>query len=265
MSAPLLQIQGLTISYATRGVERCVVEGADLSLQAGQCLGLVGESGSGKTQLLLSILGLLPAVAQVRGSIRYRDTELLGQPPVILNRIRGARIAMVFQNPLAALNPYRRIGDQLAEVVRVHRGDSRAAAMSRAIEMLEAVHLSDPARRARQYPHELSGGMRQRAVLAMALMAEPDLILADEPTTALDVTVQAQILELLRELRRTRGITLLLVTHDLGVVAQLADQVAVMQSGRIVEHNDVESLFDTPTHPYTRALLQAAPRLIEPA
>jgi oligopeptide transport system ATP-binding protein len=221
----------------------------------------VGESGSGKTALLLAILGLLPSHARVRGSIRYRGSELLELDAARLNDIRGAHIAMVFQDPMSALNPYMRVIDQLSEVPRVHGGMSRRAAEQRALEMLEAVHLGEAERRARQYPHELSGGMRQRVMIAMALIAQPDIVLADEPTTALDVTVQAQILSLLQEMRERTGAALVLVTHDLGVVAQLADRVGVMHGGRIVEQAECEQLFSHPHHPYTQALLRAIPRL----
>src|SRR5208283_723345 len=200
-------------------------------IKAGECLGIVGESGSGKTQLLLSILGLLPPQAHIAGSIRYQGAELLGMPADQLNRIRGARIAMIFQDPMTALNPYLRVLEQLSEVARLHDGLSRSAAEARALGIIEAVHIGEPARRARQYPHELSGGMRQRIMVAMALMAEPEIILADEPTTALDVTVQAQVLALLQEVRERTGAALVLVTHDLGVVAQLADRIGVMRAG----------------------------------
>jgi oligopeptide transport system ATP-binding protein len=257
----LLQIRALTVGYSTPQGAVSAVAGVDLDVAAGECVGIVGESGSGKTQLLLSILGLLPPQAHIGGSVRYRGTELLGLNASALNRIRGARIAVVFQDPMTALNPYLRVSEQLAEVARLHCGLSRRAAAQRAVEMIEAVHIGEPARRARQYPHELSGGMRQRIMIAMALMAEPEIILADEPTTALDVTVQAQVLSLLQELRERTGAALVLVTHDLGVVAQLADRVGVMRAGRIVELAGCEELFARPSHPYTRALLAAVPRL----
>jgi len=262
MSGPaLLQIRSLSLDYPTaRGAFPALHE-FDLDLAAGECLGIVGESGSGKTGLLLAIMGLLARSARVTGSIRYRGQELLGLEPSRLNAIRGARISMVFQDPMSALNPYMRVLDQLSEIPRVHGGMARRAAERRALEMLEAVHIGEPERRARQYPHELSGGMRQRVMIAMALMAEPEIVLADEPTSALDVTVQAQILALLQELRQRTGAALVLVTHDLGVVAQLADRVAVMQSGRMLELADCEQLFRQPQHAYTRSLLAAIPRL----
>jgi ABC-type glutathione transport system ATPase component len=262
MSAqPLLQIRNLSVSYPGAHGSIPALAGVSLEVAAGECVGLVGESGSGKTALLLAILGLLPTSAQVRGSIRYRGGELLGLDAAHLNAVRGARIAMVFQDPMTALNPYMRVLDQLSEVPRAHAGVSRRAAEQRALEMIEAVHIGEPERRARQYPHELSGGMRQRIMIAMALIAEPDIVLADEPTTALDMTVQAQILALLQEMRERTGAALVLVTHDLGVVAQLADRVGVMRAGAILEQAECQQLFSQPQHPYTRALLQAMPRL----
>jgi len=261
---PILQIRDLNVSYP--GAHGCftVLSELNLEVSAGECLGVVGESGSGKTALLLAILGLLPKHAAVRGSICYRGGELLGLEAARLNAIRGARIAMVFQDPMSALNPYMRVIDQLSEVPRVHSGMSRPEARRRALAMLEAVHIGEPERRAWQYPHELSGGMRQRVMIAMALIAEPDIVLADEPTTALDVTVQAQILSLLQEMRERTGAALVLVTHDLGVVAQLADRVGVMRGGQILEQAECEQLFSHPQHPYTQALLSAMPRLQYP-
>jgi len=258
---PVLQIRGLTVRHDTPGGSVVAVAGVDLDIAGGECLGIVGESGSGKTQLLLSILGLLPPQAHVGGSILYRGTELLGLPVRELNRIRGARIAMIFQDPMTALNPYLRVLDQLCEVAQLHHGLTRQAAEQRALGMIEAVHIGEPARRARQYPHELSGGMRQRIMVAMALMAEPEIILADEPTTALDVTVQAQVLALLQEIRERTGAALVLVTHDLGVVAQLADRIGVMRAGNLVELASCDALFATPRHPYTQALLRALPSM----
>jgi oligopeptide transport system ATP-binding protein len=230
-----LQIRALSVSYATDHGRIEAVRALDVDAAAGEFLGIVGESGSGKTQLLLSILGLSAARAELRGSIRYRGRELLNLDTAAFNQVRGNRISMVFQDPMTALNPYLRVGRQITEVLQVHRGASARAAAQRAIEMLQSVHIPDAASRMRQYPHELSGGMRQRVMIAMALVAEPEILLADEPSTALDVTVQAQILSLFQELRARTGTAIVLVTHDLGVIAEVADRVAVMYAGRIVE------------------------------
>ncbi len=262
---PLLCLAGVSVCYPAPTGSLQAVRDVDLTLHPGEVLGIAGESGSGKTQLMLSILGLNGPRAELSGSVRYRGRELLGLPAAELNEVRGARIAMVFQDPATALNPYMTVGRQLAEVLRVHAAAGKREAQERACEMLEAVQVGDPRRRLRQYPHELSGGMRQRVVIAMALMASPDVLLADEPTTALDVTVQAQILELLRQLREQRGIAMLLVTHDMGVIAELADRVAVMYAGRLVEQAGLQELFDDPRHPYTEALQHCVPRLDGPA
>jgi oligopeptide transport system ATP-binding protein len=228
---------------------------------AGECLGLVGESGSGKSQLFLSILRLLARNGRASGSAHFDGIDLLTCTHQELNRIRGARIGFVFQDPLTALTPHRTIGEQIAEVLMVHRGVTRRAARSRALEMLERVQMSDAPRRSRQYPHELSGGQRQRALIAIALACEPALLIADEPTTALDVTIQAQLLELFRQLKHDSRLAILLITHDLGVVAGLADRVAVMYAGQIVEEAPASDLYRSPCHPYTDNLLRATPRL----
>jgi oligopeptide/dipeptide ABC transporter ATP-binding protein len=241
------------------------VAGADLSLAAGECLGIVGESGSGKSQLLQAILGLSPEQALVGGDILYRGRQLLGMPGHELNRIRGRRIAMIFQDPMTALNPCLRVGTQIEEVARWHLRATRREAQRRALELLAALHISDPERFLRRYPHELSGGMRQRAMIAMALIGEPEVLLADEPTTALDVTVQAQILRVLAQIRERTGIAIMLVTHDMGVVAEIADRVTVMYAGRVVESGTVHALFDDPRHPYTEALQACVPRPDRPA
>jgi oligopeptide/dipeptide ABC transporter ATP-binding protein len=261
---PLLQIRALSISYpGDRGPIHAVRE-LDLDLTPGECLGVVGESGSGKTQLLLSVLGLAGPNARISGSIRYRGRELIGQSAAALNQVRGARISMVFQDPMTALNPYLQIGVQIAEVLRQHRSTDEAAAGRRAIELLESLHVPQAAARMKQYPHELSGGMRQRVMIAMALIAEPEIVLADEPSAALDVTIQAQLLAVLREVRARTGTSIVLVTHDLGVTAELADRVAVMYAGRVVEQAPVGELFAHPRHPYTQALQNSIPRLDVP-
>ncbi|WP_058046166.1 ABC transporter ATP-binding protein [Streptomyces roseifaciens] len=236
------------------------VRGVDLTLNRGEVLGLVGESGSGKSTVALAAMGLLPRTARVRGSVLAGGTEMLGAGEKALSRLRGSRVAMVFQDPLSALTPVHRIGDQIAEAVRIHQDVTRDQARRRAVELLDLVGIPDPARRARAYPHEFSGGMRQRAMIAMAVANDPDVILADEPTTALDVTVQAQILDVLRTARRETGAALLLVSHDLGVIAGMADRVAVMYAGRVVESAPVDELFAAPRMPYTIGLLGAVPR-----
>jgi oligopeptide/dipeptide ABC transporter ATP-binding protein len=250
----LLEIRALRVGYPTPAGWLRAVDGVDVDLAPGEFLGVVGESGSGKTQLLLAILGLNAPGARIEGSVRYRGQELVGAGERPLARLRGARIALIFQDSMTALNPYLTVGTQLCEGLRHHQGASRAAARRRAFELLEAVRIAEPARRFEQYPHELSGGMRQRIVIAMALACEPDILLADEPTTALDVTVQAQILELLRELRTRTRVAVMLVTHDLGVIAEVADRVLVMYAGRVVEESDVRRLIDDARHPYTQAL-----------
>jgi len=261
-ATPLLEVRDLVVEFATqRGMVRAV-DGIDLTLGAGATLGLVGESGCGKSVTSLAILGLLDGNARVRsGSIRFEGRDLLTLDEPAMRRMRGARIAMIFQEPMTSLNPVFTVGAQIAETLRVHRGLDRKAAWARAVELMQLVEIPDPERRARAYPHELSGGMRQRVMIAIAISCEPALLIADEPTTALDVTIQAQILDLLRGLRERLGMGLLLITHDLGVVAAEADEVAIMYAGRIVERAPTTALFANPAHPYTRALLASLPRL----
>ncbi|MCM2311061.1 MAG: ABC transporter ATP-binding protein [Steroidobacteraceae bacterium] len=263
MDTALLEIRNLAVDFATpRGTVQAV-RGVSLEVQRGECLAVVGESGSGKSQLFLGCLGLLAARGSVRGVARFDGRDLLGPDRSLLDEVRGTRVALVFQDPMNALTPHLTIGRQLTEVV-LDRGLLDAdGARARSLEVLRAVRLPDPEARLRQYPHELSGGQRQRVAIAMALMTRPDLIVADEPTTALDVTVQAQVLDVLRE-ARDRGLALVLITHDLGVVAGIADRVAVMYAGRIVEVAPVRALFAAPAHPYTAALLASVPRLDTP-
>jgi oligopeptide/dipeptide ABC transporter ATP-binding protein len=261
---PLVSLRGLTLAYPHEGSSQPVLLGVDLRLEAGECLGVVGESGSGKSQLLLALLGLSGPGAQLAGSARYRGTELVGATPATLAGLRGRRIALVFQDALSALNPYLTIGAQLCESLAHHLRLGRSAARQRAIELLASVQLDQPALHLGQYPHELSGGMRQRVLLAIALSGEPELLLLDEPTTALDVTVQAQLLALLRELRARTGIAMVFVSHDLGVLAGIADRVAVMYAGRIVEEAAAAQLYARPLHPYTGGLLRSLPRLDQP-
>jgi ABC-type dipeptide/oligopeptide/nickel transport system ATPase component len=258
----LLEVRQLSVSYPGSDGKVCAVREVDLDVRAGECLSVVGESGSGKTQLLWATLGLCGPRAAVTGSVRYRGQQLLGLQSAALNQVRGRRIALVSQDPATALNPYMRTGQQITEVLQAHSNVRRGEAERRAIGLLESLHMPDPAQRMRLYPHQLSGGMRQRVAIAMAMIAEPELLLADEPTTALDVTVQAQILSLFAQLRE-RGTAIVLVTHDLGVVAQLADRVAVMNAGRVVEQAAVHSLFARPQHPYTQALLRSSAHTID--
>ena len=263
--AALLEVRNLTTRFATPEGEVAAVSDLSFRIDQGESVGVVGESGSGKTQAFLSIMGLLAANGRCAGSARFRGRELLRLPARELNRIRGVRLAMIFQDPMTSLNPYLRISRQMTEVLIEHKGMSEAAARSASLRLLDQVGL--PAARARfdRYPHEFSGGMRQRVMIAIALLCQPDLLIADEPTTALDATVQAQILDLLQRLRREFGMAIVLITHDLGVVAGLCDRVLVMYAGRIVETGPIEPIFDDPQHPYTRGLLSSMPRLDEPA
>lgn len=243
-----------------------LVDGVSLRVPRGETVALVGESGAGKTMIALAVMQLLPPRVRIAGgSVRVDGSELVGAPERTVRAARGRRMAMVFQDPMSSLHPAYRVGDQVAEVLRVHRlAPSRAAATARAVEVLGAVGIPDPAARARDYPHQLSGGMRQRVMIAMAVAADPALIVADEATTALDVTVQAQVLDVLRDVQRRTGAGLLVVTHDLGVVAGIADRVVVCYSGRVVEEGPVDVVLREPDHPYTRGLLAAVPRLDGP-
>ncbi len=259
----LLEVDDLRVHlFTSRGVVRAV-DGVSFTLEAGRSLGIVGESGCGKTMTALSLMRLIPQPPAriVSGSIRFDNRDVLAMDADGLRALRGNKMAMIYQDPMTSLNPVFTVGEQIAESVRLHRGDGRSPAWARAVEMLKLVGISDPDRVARAYPHQLSGGMRQRAVIAMALACEPKLLIADEPTTALDVTIQAQILELLRHLRDTLGTGVILITHDLGVIADLVDEVAVMYAGKLVEHAPVRRLFAEPCHPYTRGLLRSMPSL----
>jgi peptide/nickel transport system ATP-binding protein len=258
----LVEVTDLSVEFPTGGSAVRAVDGLSFTLEAGGALGLVGESGSGKSATAFALLGLHRGTgARIGGSIRVDGTDVLAAQDAELRRLRGGRAAMVFQDPLSSLDPYYAIGDQIAEVYRVHEGGSRRAARERAVAVLDRVGIPDAARRALSRPHEFSGGMRQRALIAMALACEPRLLIADEPTTALDVTVQAQILDLLHELRAETGMGLLLVTHDLGVVAGSVDDVLVMKDGRAVERGPVAEVLGAPREPYSRALLAAVPRV----
>jgi peptide/nickel transport system ATP-binding protein len=258
---PLLEISDLAVSIPTESGLIEAVRGISLAIGQGETLGVVGESGSGKTMLALSVMGLLPATARVSGSIRLEGSELIGGSPAQWHKIRGSQVAMIFQDPMTALNPMYTIGWQVAECILLHRKTTRRAAMDRAVELLAAVGLPEPDRMARQYPHQLSGGMRQRVVIAIAIANEPHLLIADEPTTALDVTVQAQILDLLRAVRQQSNAAMILISHDLGVVAGVADRVLVMYAGRTAELGAVDDIFAAPAMPYTAGLLASLPSL----
>jgi oligopeptide transport system ATP-binding protein len=260
---PVLQVRELRVGFRTDSGPVAAVNDVSFDLAAGEVVGIVGESGSGKSQILMAIMGLIAQNGAAAGSIRLRGEEILGLKDRDLDRLRGAAMSMVFQDPMTSPNPYLRVSTQLTEVLVKHRGMRRREALDAAIEMLERVAIPEAARWIRRYPHEFSGGMRQRVMLSMALLCRPALLLADEPTTALDVTVQAQILDLLRGLRREFGTTILLVTHDLGVIASLCDRVIVLYGGRIMESGPVDALFESPKHPYTRGLLDSMPRLDE--
>jgi peptide/nickel transport system ATP-binding protein len=263
MPDSLLSIENLrTYFYTDAGIARAV-DGVSLQIGAGETVGLVGESGCGKSVTALSILRLInpPGRIEPESRMLFEGRDLLQLAEGDMRRVRGNRIAMIFQEPMTALNPVFTVGDQIAEVARVHEKASRKAAWNRAVEMLELVGIPAPADRAKDYPHQLSGGMRQRVVIAMALVMRPALVIADEPTTALDVTIQAQILDLLRDLQKRFGTSILLITHDMGVVAEIASRVIVMYGGEIVEQAPVDQIFAKPHHPYTEGLLAAMPRL----
>ncbi|CAB3806019.1 Oligopeptide transport ATP-binding protein OppD [Paraburkholderia ultramafica] len=261
---PLLEVKDLSVRFTRReGVPVDVVQGVSFSLEAGRTLAIVGESGSGKSQTVMALLGLLASNGSVSGSAAYRGENLLTMNEAALNRIRGDRIGMIFQDPMTSLNPFLTIERQMTETLQLHRKMSRREARRRAIETLESVRIPDAARRINTYPHEFSGGMRQRVMIAMALLSEPEILIADEPTTALDVTVQAQIIELLRELNSERGTAIILITHDMGVAASLCDDVMVMYAGQTVEQASAAALFAAPSHPYTLGLLNALPRLTD--
>jgi peptide/nickel transport system ATP-binding protein len=257
----LLEIRGLRVVF--RGEQPThAVDSIDLELGRGATLGLVGESGCGKSVTALAVMGLIPgSVAEISGSVRFDGLELLSQNADQMQNLRGDRLAMIFQEPMTSLNPSYTIGEQIIESLVRHRGLSRAHARTRAIELLRRVHIATPEQRIDDYPHKLSGGMRQRVMIAIALACDPQLLIADEPTTSLDVTIQAQILELMRELKAASAASIVLITHDLGVVAEVCDEVAVMYAGEVVERAGTDDLFDRPQHPYTVGLMGSLPRL----
>jgi peptide/nickel transport system ATP-binding protein len=260
---PLLEIRGLKTHFQTDDGMVRAVDGVDLTIGRGETLGVVGESGCGKTVTAMTVLKLIamPPGKIVEGRILWKGRDLVPLGPDEMRRIRSREIAIVFQEPMTSLNPVYTVGEQIAEVVRLHQGLNRREAMDRAVEMLRLVHVPAPERRVRDYPHQLSGGMRQRVMIAMALICSPELLIADEPTTALDVTIQAQILDLLGEMKEQFGMAVMLITHAMGVVAETAERVAVMYAGRVVEEAAVDQLFARPLHPYTQGLIRSIPRL----
>jgi peptide/nickel transport system ATP-binding protein len=265
VGAPLLSVEDLRVSFRTDDGVVHAVDGISYTVEQGKTLGIVGESGSGKTVSSLTTLGLTRTRgSQIDGRIMFQGQDLVAMSDDELRRIRGNDVAMIFQDPLSALHPFYKVGFQLVEAMQAHRKISRSAGRARAVELLELVGIPDPRRRVDQYPHEFSGGMRQRAMIAMALANEPKLLIADEPTTALDVTVQAQILELLNDLQKRLGMAIIIITHDLGIVAEIADHIGVMYAGRIVERGTAQEIFHAPEHPYTWGLLKSIPRLDNP-
>ena len=262
--APLLELDRLSTHYVSARGTRVVkaVDEVSLTVRAGETLGVVGESGSGKTTLALTIMRLLPPAARiVSGALRFNGEDLLKKSPSEMRHIRGKRIAMILQDPMASLNPLFTVGDQVAEPVRVHEHTGRRTAFQRARSLLSAVKIPAPDQRLREYPHQMSGGMRQRIVGAIAISCEPRVLIADEPTTSLDVTIQAQYLKLLRDLQKEHGLALIFITHNLGIVAHMCDSVAVMYAGRVIEQGPVRTIFNAPVHPYTQALIESIPRL----
>src|SRR5579862_6337315 len=264
MAAPIFEIKDLDVHFATPDGDVHAVKSLNLTVGEAECLGVVGESGSGKSQLFLATMGLLATNGRATGSVRYRGEEMLGQPQRALNKLRGSKITMIFQDPLTSLTPHMTVGAQIIESLRTHSGLPYGVAEKRAMEMLELVRIPEAKRRMQQYPHELSGGMRQRVMIAMATACGPDLLIADEPTTALDVTVQAQILEIMRDLKKELKTAIALISHDMGVIAGVADKVQVMRHGDVVENGAIDDIFYKPKNDYTKMLLDSMPRLDRP-
>ena len=261
MTTPLLQIDDLSVKFSTPDGTVSAVNGLSFDLDVGETLAIVGESGSGKTQLAFATLGLLARNGRAEGSVRFEGREILNLPEEKLNAIRAEKISMIFQDPMTSLNPFMRVGDQMAEVLQLHKGLSKRRALDESAKMLDAVRIPDAKSRLRMYPHEFSGGMRQRIMIAMSLLCKPKLLIADEPTTALDVTVQAQIMALMADIQRDFGAAIILITHDLGIVAGACERTLVMYGGQVGEQGPVRELFANPKHPYTRALLETVPHV----
>jgi peptide/nickel transport system ATP-binding protein len=259
--AAVLQLRDFRVTFPTMYGEVKAVRGIDIDVGEGEMVGVVGESGSGKSVTFLGVMGLLPKSARIEGSALIGGTELVGASKKLINRVRGKRIAMIFQDPLSALNPVHKIGDQIVEMIQSHQQLGKKAAWEKSVELLDIVGIPQQRERASQYPHEFSGGMRQRVMIAMAIANDPEVLIADEPTTALDVTVQAQILEVLQRIRREMRTAVVLITHDLGVIARVADRVQVMYAGRVAEKGEIGPIFAHPTHPYTQGLLESIPAL----
>ncbi|WP_417069316.1 oligopeptide/dipeptide ABC transporter ATP-binding protein [Niveibacterium terrae] len=262
-ATPLLEVDKLNVRFSTPEGEVAAVNELSFSLAAGESLGIVGESGSGKSQTAFALMGLLAKNGRASGEVRYEGVDLLTLSDAELNRRRGSEITMIYQDPMSSLNPYLTVGEQLTEVLRFHKGMDRASAFAESVRMLDAVRIAEAGKRMAMYPHEFSGGMRQRVVIAMALLCRPKLLIADEPTTALDVTVQAQILRLLQDLRRDFSTAVIMITHDLGVIAGVCEEVLVMYAGQVMEQGPVSEIFASPSHPYTLGLLHAVPRMDE--
>lgn len=265
MQNPLLEVENLKVQFSTRNGEVTALDSVSFHINPGETLGIVGESGCGKSITALSILGLIPTPPGriAGGSIKYDGEELLTASKARMRRLRGADIGMIFQEPMTSLNPVFRVGDQIAEAILLHQGVTKQDAADMAVELLKTVGIPEPARRAKAYPHELSGGMRQRVMIAMAISCRPKVLIADEPTTALDVTGQAQIFDLMRQIQEEFGVAIMMITHDMGAIAEMADRVAVMYAGRVIEEGAADDIIDHPGHPYTRGLIGCIPALDE--